>query len=389
MVKRRQSISFSPNILVWARKTAGRSPEETAKHLKVDKNLILSWESGKEKISFSKVKKLARFYKRPLAVFFLKSPPKEPKPPNDFRTIPAREEKSLSPESRLFIRQAQRLQKIANQLTSSLDKIRKIKIEHARLRDNPEKIAKIIRENLGISLKTQFSWKDEYEAFNNWRSAVENTGVYVFQFALSPEELRGFSLKGKPPTIVISSKDVPNARVFTLFHEYSHLALGDSALCDLADRHYFSEEEKKIEQYCNHLAGAILVPKSALLSHKKIVSFDPGEAHDKDLQELSKDFKVSKEVILRRLVILGKVSRSIYLRRRQKWERAFKNKERKRKTGWLTQPKKVLSQRGGSFTSMIFSSLHKNTITYNDASDYLSVRAKHLSKIERLIQAKT
>ena len=72
-------VSVEPKVLIWARKSIGRNIEEVAKRLKVSENTVASWELGQKKPTLVQLEKLAKtIYKRPLAAFFLPSPPAEP-----------------------------------------------------------------------------------------------------------------------------------------------------------------------------------------------------------------------------------------------------------------------------------------------------------------------
>ena len=70
---------INPKILVWARERAGYSIEEIALKLKRKSTIEISnWESGKSVPTYAQLEKLAyTYYKRPLAIFFLPSPPPE------------------------------------------------------------------------------------------------------------------------------------------------------------------------------------------------------------------------------------------------------------------------------------------------------------------------
>jgi hypothetical protein len=76
-----------------------------------------------------------------------------------------------------------------------------------------------------------------------------------------------------------------------------------------------------VEKFCNHFSGALLVPKEALLNHEIIKSMKSSpEWSDNTLGKIARDFKVSREVILRRLVILGLASQAFYQKKRAEWE---------------------------------------------------------------------
>ena len=71
---------------------------------------------------------------------------------------------------------------------------------------------------------------------------------------MTQDNIRDFSITyEKVPAIVIKrSKEEPQAKIFTLFHEFGHLLLDNAGMCDLVEM----QETKQIEKWCNQLAGA-------------------------------------------------------------------------------------------------------------------------------------
>ncbi|MGH7801443.1 MAG: ImmA/IrrE family metallo-endopeptidase [Thermodesulfobacteriota bacterium] len=380
-----------PKVLKWARESMGLDFKETAKRLKVVEDTVGKWESGQKKPTLIQLEKLAKIYKRPLAVFFLPEPPKEIPLPKDFRTLPMDNEKPFSLKTRLAIRRAQRLQSLATDLAKSINREIISQIGRAKLSDDPEVIAIRVRQQLGVEIQKQFSWKDENKAFNDWKKTIENRGILVFQIGIPLKEARGFSLaKGEIPAIVLNLHDSTTGRIFSLFHEYAHLLLNESGICDMEEINGFSGEARSIEKFCNHFAGAALVPKNALLDHQLIRSKeDSSPLPDEVLQELAKAFKVSQEVILRRLLILGRSTRDFYKRKREEWEAKVKRGEqRQRKWGRINPPKKCIRENGVPFVSLVLDTHREGKITYSDVADYLEIRLKHLPKIEQLVEGR-
>jgi len=104
--------------------------------------------------------------------------------------------------------------------------------------------------------------------------------------------------------------------------------------------------------------------------------------YEVELNDLSKQFKVSRAVILFRLWHDEKISdssfQSMYLRLpqlpRPKW--------REKKAKWGQPPdQRALSERGRFLSRLILESLDRNILGYADAADYLGVRPKHFEKI--------
>jgi Zn-dependent peptidase ImmA (M78 family) len=199
-------------------------------------------------------------------------------------------------------------------------------IESARLSDDPEGVAHKLREKIGIKVETQFSWKKERDAFEEWRKSIERFGVLVFQSSLPVEETRGFSLPGDTfPVIVLNEKDHMRARMFSLFHEFGHLLLDTGGICNWENPNG-SPEIVPVEKFCNHFAGAFLVPKDALLNHQLVKLGKTNEWPDNYLQSIARNFKVSREVILRRLVTLNLASWNFYRMKYEEWKKEAEEK---------------------------------------------------------------
>jgi hypothetical protein len=53
--------------------------------------------------------------------------------------------------------------------------------------------------------------------------------------------------------------------------------------------------------------------------------------------------------------------------------------------GFMTPPQKCLQEKGKQFISIILASKERGIITTQDVIEYLSIRLKHLNKIQELI----
>jgi Zn-dependent peptidase ImmA (M78 family)/transcriptional regulator with XRE-family HTH domain len=377
-------MNIEPKLLVWARETIGLTRTDVASKLKVSGKTVENWESGISKPSLVQAERLARVYKRPLAAFFLAEPPMEQKRPQDFRTISGERGKEFSSSMLLVIRRARRLQSLATELAQDGGRDLSLKLPTASLFDDPESLASRLREQLGVSAETQTSiWKNERQALNGWKSLVEDLGIFVLQIGMPMDEARAFSLIGEGiPVIVLNARDSLRAQIFSLFHECTHLMLNNFGVCDMKEGKYFSAEVSKVEQFCNYLAGALTVPATLLQAHQEVVGLRPSSRVSDDvLVSLSAHFKVSQEVILRRLVMIGKASKEWYSLKRSQWEKEYK----KQQGGRSNPPKRCIRENGTTFVSLVFDALRDNRITYKDVADYLSVRVKYLPKVEQLV----
>lgn len=380
-----QEISVEPNVLKWARETIGKNIKDVATRLDLTENVVEKWESGEKRPTLRQLQELSSFYKRPLAVFFLSSPPQEAPMPADFRTLPRTAKKRFSEKTLLAMRRARRLQALAGDLNETLDREFRVDVGQAMLSDDTEVLASQVRERLGVAIEEQFKWKTEAAALTEWKRRVEELGVLIFELPFPLEEGRAFSFaEPEQPAIVLNSNDrAINGRIFSLFHEYGHLLLRQSGICD------WSEQGKAVEQFCNRFSGALLVSRQALLAHPLVQVHGKSTVWDEEhLQQIARQFKVSREVVLRRLLILGRTTQRFYRHMHEEWERKLKERK-KPKGGRRIPPTQCVRQNGIAFTSLVLESARQEKISYRDVSDYLSIGLKHLAAVESLVRKET
>ncbi len=377
------NVSVEPSVLTWARESIGMSEPEVVKKIKgITINTIKEWEKkdGVTKPTFAQIEKLSKIYKRPLSAFLLPAPPKEPPFPKDFRKRPSTEKQSLNPKTYLAIRKARRFQYSASELIKELGQESKKLSMKANLSDNPETLAEEVRKQFGVKEFPRSTSFTKEAALEGWIKILENNGILVFQISITKnKEIGGFSLIDEyVPVIVLRRSDEISAKIFTLFHELAHILLREGGICDL------EESDISHEKFCNHFAGAFLVPKDRLLNHSIVkANTKTKEWSENLLRDIARDFKVSKEVILRRLWILGLTTKEYYLKKHKEWKSKFKEpfgrKDEK------TEIKICLQERGKKYTSMVFDAYEHRKIDEMRAADYLGVTSDKISKVKEAI----
>lgn len=388
------NVKVEPSILIWARTSIGYSQEDIAKKVKKNVSVIAAWEKGIPNVqpTFSQLEKLAQLYKRPLAVFFLPSPPQEKPLKQDFRTLPDSDLNAITSEIRLAIRRAKRLQSILYELNDNRNPIdnplhKTFKVD---LNGDIQQQALELRKHLNISIDTQTSWKNEREALNEYKDCFERNGIFVFQQSLPLDKNKKFSARGfslndpEFPLIVLNSKDAVNSRIFTLFHELCHILFNTGGIFRDMDVDSFIGDAKKVEMFCNAFAGLFLVPTEYL--KKEAIVFNvksPQKWSDNELVKLSKKYKVSEEVILRRLLDLNLTTQNFYKQKRQEWEERYK--KIKRGKGFISPAGRCLSERGKVFISLVLDNYRTGELSMRDTMDYLGVGVTQIPKVENMI----
>ena len=360
--------------------------DDVAAKFKKEASIIASWENGEGKPTFAQLERLAyEIYKRPLAVFFLPTPPEEHSPSEDFRTLPEVDVSAMSPKLRLSIRRAKSHQLALKELFPSgnpsekaIHKSLKIKAEKF------EQVAQALRETLGLTLDLQRSFKDSRLAFNHYRDTIEKLGIFVFQDTL--DGARGFSLMDNEfPVIVVNSSDSHNGRNFTLFHELSHVLLNEGGIFKDAFIGHLTNTANKVEVFCNRLAAETLLPSNVLLSEPAIKSHDPDNAWTSaELQPLAARYSLSKEVILRKLLDANLATQRNYLSLKREWDDEFKRQKKKQKesTGGPTFYRTKASQLGTNFIASALGSFYENKISTKQVTSMLSVKVNQIPKLE-------
>lgn len=377
-------------LLVWARTTAGYSVEEAAKKLALPPERLRLIEHGDEKLSIAKLREVANVYKRPLAAFFLPEAPEAQELLHDFRCISNERARSLSPALRLELRQADDRRDDATELARELNRKLKAFTAKAHIDESPEEVGARVRSLIGITEKTQRTWRSTSKALRGWKRAIESLGVLVFETSnVSVSEMRGFSLAHRQfPVIVLNGKDAEAGRVFTMLHEFTHLLLNQNGLCDPFQEFTSAGDEARIEAFCNHVAGAALAP-SSILKNLQVLGVAHPWTHEQ-LQLLARELSVSKEVVLRRLVILGSASVHHYRKMRKDFVAEYEALDAKRKGKKVIVPRERLIARnlGRSYIDLVFEAYGAEKISARSLSEHLGVKLNHIEKLEAEIFGK-
>jgi len=365
---------INPEVLRWARESLAIDLRRAAKTATVLPERYEKWEFGEELPTISKLRILANLYKRPLPVFFMPQVPMEPPAPKDFRTFQSGQDRSLTTESKLAIRKAMWYQSVARDLMNEMGY--SIKSSKEDTIDINEPIEETVKRLRRMEIETQLTWKDNWEALKSWRQYLENEGIFVFQIAMPKDEIRGFSLirENYPPVIVINSKDSPNGRIFTLFHEYGHCLLNKGGICIPEEIEFRDKKVNETERYCNEFAGTFLVPTEYL--NKLSVEFHYSDIFEL-IDHLSKKFTVSKFVILRRLYSIQKIDYSSY---QNIYHKLIEQIKESGGSGGNFYRNKII-ERGKKLVSLVIEAESGKAITTSRALEILDIKLKHYDRI--------
>lgn len=334
----------NPNVLRGLRLRAGLEPtaveQESRKLAKfhyapVSAAEVEAWERGQGVPELVHLETLAEVYGCPVGAFFFEAP-RPPEIALSFRGLLPRKQSQLEPLTR---RSLARFLELAEWFATTIEErgvswpvaIKPLNVPspgEQRTGLSPERIAEQYRRTLGFSNAVRRQWREREDAFNWWRSRLEQEGVFCFQLKLDPRDLRGASLwwKGRYPFILVNHYDMEAAsgRLFTLLHEYGHLVLSAEAegiACDFIG----GGSAGNPENFPNRFAAAMLVPPEELESHLKRTGLSRYQERwpDRLLDEIRNPFFVSRDVIAILLEEVGLAPRGFYRHRRERWEQRY------------------------------------------------------------------
>ena len=384
---------ITPEVLKWARERRIRLPiEYAAEKLKVEPDLLEAWEDGHEQPTFAQLKKIAKLYKTHLSIFYLSEPPTDFRPLADHRRFPEPFTIDADQVYRLnanIIEAYERRETLIGFYELLVESAPEVTLELNEA-DVPERAAQEIREFLQFNTGLLQQCNDDRSALKLWRQIIEERGILVCQtsvnshLSLELETVRGFCIAQKPfPVIVVNPKDSPYGRIFTIVHELIHIALGKSVMQNTRFRE--QPDLNPTEIFCNEVAAEVLVPTDELFA-----MVNP-HMLETDLSQISKHFsryfRVSPEVIMRRLLTLRYISLTDYQAYRNDLLEKYQDSSAPT-SGGVPYHNRLLNAAGEHFARTAFTAYYEEKITLADlASAFSRCDTKHLFEIESVIFA--
>lgn len=382
---------LSPATLAWARVSSGFEPEEIAKSVGVSLERYSEWEAGQDRPTFRQLLKVANKVKRPIALFYLHQPPPEPPMPTDFRIVGGIKQSKYSPELRIEIRKADRLQLLLAVLSEELGMPESAGFPKISQSDGPDEAAATIRAYLGFSVEHQLAIGDPASLYREWRDVIFSKGVIPIQFGVDRDQALGFALwHDYAPLVAVNTRQSAEAKTFTLLHELAHIALRMPGVSDASIP--FREitngiSHSAIEAFCNRIAAATLLPADSSALVVALDSLTQGASLDLDLfRKQARRFGVSKYALAYRMAALrpdqdAKVQAAV-----SKWF-AYDNaqKPKEKKPGQVPPSTMTLGKRGRAFSRTVLKAVRESRISTDDARDLLDLEPHHFAKLEEKV----
>lgn len=377
---------INPDIIKWARERSGYTLKDVADSVNKDPATISDWESGTSAPTYAQLEKLADKCKRPIALFFF---PEVPQEPNllDRLALRSSELEELNPKIRLLLRQATARQISLMELNMGVNpaESRIFRDLQARIDDSVVELAQQAREYLEVNAETQASWKNPTKALEIWRDRVQDKGVFVLKDAFQDEFVDGFSLVHDQFPVIYLNNSRPHVRqIFSLFHELAHVLLRRNGVT-----RGVKIGGAEIERFCNRFAAEFLVPSSDLETRLNFPDYE-----DATIERLASHYKVSRPVILLKLIDRRLLKPLDFKQKTKKWKESYEfNLEKtgeSKKIGGGDYYNTRAVYLGYRFLELAFSRYHQGGCSIEELAEHLHVKVKNLPGLEdRLLRKAT
>lgn len=387
---------LNPKILSWARETAGLSLEEAAQAVGINDargitgaERLRALEAGEGTPSRPVLLKMAKRYRRPLVIFYLKEAPVKGDRGEDFRQVPGTKPPEYNPELDTLLRKIRSRQRIIRSLLVDQNSNPLPFIGSVAIKNGSGDLAARITKHLSFKLSEFRKQRSIEDAFSYLRSCLEDAGLFVllagnlgsYHTNISPEIFRGYAIADTiAPIIVINDQDAKAAWSFTALHETAHLWLGTTGITGALG------VENRIESFCNDVAGKILLREDDL---KELSSFGslPHEELVVKASRFARDRNISRTMVAYKLYRTKVISKKEWLKLKnlffKEWQELRKSKRAQRRDS-DTGPSYYVVRRhriGTALLELVGRSLSEGTITYTKAGQVLDVKPRNVAPL--------
>lgn len=267
----------NPDILVWARTTAGLTLDDAARKIGItdarglagaDRLALL--ERGQQEPTRPVLVRMARQYRRPLLAFYLAAPPRTSYSGTDFRTLPDVPSAETDALVAVLVRNVCSRQKMVRATLEAegeavaLPYVGMLSTK-VGIGDAVAALGRLLGEDLEVA--AYYAQPSHEQAFQLLRERAEAAGVFVLlkgdlgshHTAIDADIFRGFAVADQiAPFVVINDNDARSAWSFTLLHELTHILLGETGISG----GWYADH--RVETFCNNVASGWLLPARVL-----------------------------------------------------------------------------------------------------------------------------
>lgn len=401
LTARGQMPKVNPEILRWARETAGLDLAEAAARIALGaargvagEDRLARLEAGEEEPTRPLLLRMAKQYHRPLLAFYLSAPPRRGERGQDFRTLPNGPERDDEAVLDALIRDLMTRQALVRAALVDEDAAPLSWIGTKSIESDPNDLIDLIKADLSFDLGSFRGARTPEKAFALLRDAVESRGVFVLlvsnlgshHTSLDVQVFRGMAIADQlAPFIVINDQDSKRAWSFTLLHELVHLYLGSTGVSG-------GEIDKGVERFCNHVASELLLPASELV----LVRVDDVTSDDElaeRISEFATSRNVSRTMVAYRLLLRRAISQrqwtAVGTLFRDQWIQS-RDQQREARRGETGGPNYYIVRRsrlGAALLGTTARLLRSGTLTTVKASQVLGVKPGNVRELMATVPA--
>jgi Zn-dependent peptidase ImmA (M78 family) len=256
-------VQIAPSVLEWIGNVAaleGINDELLAS--------LYQWKNNEKTPTFGQIEDFSKKVHIPLGYFFLQSPPDEPLPLMEYRTVQSAAKTIPSRDLMDTYYQMSSIQDWMRDYLMDSGSEKRNFVGSGKKEKDPVKIAASIRGITGMPEDWYARSKDKNASFKMLRSFFENIGILILQNGvvgqnnfrkLSIDEFRAFTLiDDYAPLIFINSNDTEGGKLFSLLHEVVHIWIGLHSFFN--DNSGLVLNVNPLEIICNATAAELLVP---------------------------------------------------------------------------------------------------------------------------------
>ncbi len=384
-----------PDILKWARETAGLSLQQAADKLKLQATRsasgdarLAAYEGGDADPARPLLVKMAKVYRRPLLAFYLATPPQKGDRGEDFRTLPERQTEA-EPLVDALLRDLRARQSMVRSILVDDDEATPLQfVGSLSVAQGVEQVAASMRLALRFDLSSYRAQGSAEAAFSLLRQRTEDLGIFVLLIgdlgshhsAIEVEAFRGFALADPiAPFVVINDQDARTAWSFTLLHELAHLWIGASGVSGRV-------AEGRIERFCNDVASNILLPNNEILQSgvEQTTTIDQAAQL---IGAFARERLVSRSLVAYRLYLSNRISARTWQELRERfvseWRRS-REARRERDRGKHGGPDYYVVRRhrlGSALLRFAARNLQEGSLTPTKAAKVLGVKPRSVQPL--------
>jgi Zn-dependent peptidase ImmA (M78 family) len=406
------SIAVNPNILIWARESAGLDLDVAAQKLGLQDSAkttgeekLSALERGAKKPTRNQLNNFANVYKRPLLTFYLADVPKTGNRGEDFRQTPETRGQRDNGMLDALLRDVKARQELVREILLDEDDFTPPNFVGSVTRQGGVAAAVTAMSetlkfnNTDLSLRTG----DPDALFKKLRAAAEACGVFVLVLgnlgshhtAIAASVFRGFAIADDiAPFVVINSSDARPARAFTLMHELAHIWLGATGVSGDVSTKAPVSDHAKVERFCNDVAGEFLLPDLHFKQATPSFNASDVNAAEAAIDLIASRWSVSEPMVAYRLHRRNELSAGAYETLRghyhARWQAKLKRDKEKRAPDATGPSRHVLQQfnLGSALVDIIHRTVRGNQLTHTRAAALLGSKPGAVEPFLRQFEAK-